>query len=61
MLDIPEHIQINSVIALGYPNETPVIEESEDSIKYWKDEDGILHVPKRKLENIVHRGRYRIK
>ncbi len=58
LLDIPDYCPIDSVIALGYPHESPVVEEVKNSIKYWKDEKGILHVPKRKLGDILHRNRY---
>ncbi|MCD6117144.1 nitroreductase family protein [bacterium] len=51
---IPHNLRLDSVIALGYPSEEPVIENADNSIKYWKDKNGILHVPKRKLEDIVH-------
>ncbi len=54
MFDVPQKYRIDSVIALGYPDESPVLEESTDSIKYWKDENGVLHVPKRKISDIVH-------
>lgn len=55
---IPGHYQVDSVLALGYPDESPMVEEVEDSIKYWKDELGILHVPKRKLKDIVHYNKF---
>jgi len=58
ILRIPHHLVVNSVVALGYPNECPVLEETRDSIKYWKDKDGILHVPKRRSEDIVFRNKY---
>ena len=48
--------KIDALSALGYPVETSVSEEMKDSIKYWKDEKGVLHVPKRKLEDIVWRN-----
>jgi len=54
ILDIPEKYSIDSVLALGYPAESPVAEELQDSVKYWKDESGTLHVPKRQLEKVVH-------
>jgi len=50
---IPEHLLIDSVLALGYPNEQPVMIEMTDSIRYFKDESGTLNVPKRKLEDIL--------
>jgi len=55
---IPQKYSIDSVLALGYPDESPVVEDAEDSIKYWKDEQGVLHVPKRKLSDIVHYNRF---
>ena len=53
LLDIQEDFLINSVIALGYKDEISVAEDANGSIKYYKDEKGILHVPKRKLEDII--------
>lgn len=58
MLNISEHIIIDSVIALGYPDESPVMEEMTNSIKYWKDGNNVLHVPKRRLKDIMHINRY---
>ncbi len=58
ILEIPEHCVIDSVVALGYPRESPRVEEMKDSIKYWKDDKGCLHVPKRKLMDILHRDKY---
>ena len=58
VLDIPNHCEIDSLIALGYPSESPVVEPFLDSIKYWQDEKGVLHVPKRSLADVLHRNRY---
>jgi nitroreductase len=52
-LSIPDNYAINSVIALGYAAESPVIEDEKGSIKYYKDDKGVLHVPKRRLEDII--------
>jgi len=54
LLGLPDHHDIGLVLALGYPAESPVIETSTDSTKRWTDESGVLHVPKRKLEDILH-------
>jgi nitroreductase len=54
LLDVPAGYQIDSVIALGYPAESPVIDDLKDSMEYWKDENGCLHVPKRKLADVIH-------
>jgi nitroreductase len=53
ILDVSELFEIESVIALGYPSEEPVVETVKDSIEYWKDESGRLHVPKRSLEEVL--------
>ncbi len=57
-LGIPENYRIDSVLALGYPDEEPCVEIQADSCRYWKDAEGRLHVPKRKLEDVVHRDRF---
>ncbi|UCC19045.1 MAG: nitroreductase family protein [Promethearchaeota archaeon] len=53
LFKIPEYYEIKHVISLGYPDEESIIEPYEDSFKYWKDEYGRLHVPKRSLEDII--------
>ncbi|HHW47371.1 MAG TPA: nitroreductase [Clostridiaceae bacterium] len=52
-LNIDNRYIINTVIALGYMAEAPVVEDENGSIKYYKDEKGVLHVPKRKLDDII--------
>lgn len=52
-LQLDEKYAISTVIALGYPAENPQIEQENGTIKYYKDENGTLHVPKRKLEDII--------
>jgi len=54
ILNIPDNYEILLVLALGYPDENPVTEPFDDSVKYWKDKSGVLHVPKRKLESVLH-------
>jgi len=58
ILDIPNSLYIDSVIALGYKSETAVIEEMIDSVEYYRDENEVLHVPKRKLDDILHINKY---
>jgi len=54
-LSIPEGFEILLVIALGKPGEKVVIEDiaPEGDIKYWRDENGIHHVPKRGVEELI--------
>jgi nitroreductase len=54
ILNVPEGLAVALVVALGYPAENPVVETVKDGdIKYWLDENGVLHVPKRDLKDIV--------
>lgn len=53
-LDIEERFEILYVIALGTPVEEIVLEKMEgEDYNYWRDEDKVHHVPKRKLEEII--------
>src|SRR5512141_570271 len=54
ILGIPDHYRIDSVLALGYPAEEPAVEVMGESCRYWKDEAGRLHVPKRPLASVAH-------
>lgn len=54
IFSVPNHYRIDSVLALGYPAEESVIEDYAGSVKYWKDEEGRFHVPKRPLLDIIH-------
>ncbi len=58
LLKIPSIYEIDCVLALGYPDEQPVIEPVSNSVKYYKDDEGVLHVPKRKLNDIMHRNQF---
>jgi nitroreductase len=54
-LDIDERFKIMLIIALGEPAEKIVIENlgPDGDIRYWRDEKGIHHVPKRPLSEII--------
>lgn len=61
ILSIPRSHSVQLAIALGFPKENPVVEETaSEKLSYWVDENGELHIPKRKLENVLHRNRFRI-
>ena len=59
ILKVPDGLDIVLVVALGYPAENPVADEVKaGDIKYWLDENGVLHVPKRNLKEVVKWNRY---
>lgn len=55
LLGLHDNLRVALVLALGYPKEVVVVEPLpfDGDIKYWRDSDGVHHVPKRKLEDIV--------
>ena len=57
MLDLPDHLEIIMVIALGSPKETVVIEDVGEGgdIKYWRDKEKVHHVPKRSLDELIYK------
>lgn len=54
-LSIPDRLEILLVIALGKPKERVAIETvgPDGNIKYWRDSQGVHHVPKRSLDEII--------
>jgi len=54
-LQLPSHLHIQLVIALGRPKEKVLIEvmPHDGSCRYWHDGDQIHHVPKRSLKEII--------
>jgi len=54
-LAIPSRYEILLVIALGKPQEQVVLDEvgPNGDIKYWRNRDGVHHVPKRPLKEII--------
>ena len=56
ILNVPGDYRVDAVLALGFPAEEPAVEDFAGSVKYWKDEAGRLHVPKRPLASVLHRN-----
>lgn len=56
-LNIAPRYEISCVVALGQPVETVVIDPLGPSgdIHYWRDEQGVHHVPKRPLDDLILR------
>jgi hypothetical protein len=42
-------------VAIGYPAQKSISEESKGDIKYYLDSEGVLHVPKRSVDEIIVR------
>lgn len=70
-LNIPSYYRLELAIALGYPKQksvkttlkeynqyakkNPVFEMYPKRGRYWLDEKGVEHVPKRELKDIIHK------
>jgi len=56
-LSIPERYEILLVLALGRPAEQVRLEEVAEggNIHYWRDSQGVHHVPKRSLKDVLYR------
>ncbi len=56
-LSIDDRYQPNYVVALGYPAESVKLETTcgniSDDIRYYRTPDGVQHVPKRPLEELL--------
>ncbi len=55
LLGLSENLEIVLVIALGKPAETCVIEDFDEGkgIEYYRDAEGVHHVPKRRLDELI--------
>ena len=54
-LRIADRYKILLVLALGRPREKVVIETvgTDGNTEYWRDSEGVHHVPKRSLDEII--------
>ncbi len=54
-LNLPEHLEILLVIAIGKPKETVILKEmpKNGNYNYWRDEKQNHYVPKRSLDEII--------
>lgn len=56
LLELPQHLEPLIVISLGVVKEAVVLEEMKDGkYKYYRDERGVHHVPKRSLEEVLYK------
>jgi len=53
-MQLPENLSPALVIAIGKPDEEIVLTEAEDgNIEYYRDENNVHFVPKRRLEDLI--------
>lgn len=52
-LSVRKQYEVLLVIALGRPLEVVVLSEADGDIKYWRDDKGVHHVPKRPLKELI--------
>ena len=52
---LPDFLEVRTVLALGRPRETVVIEPMapDGDYRYWRDAAGVHHVPKRAVEELI--------
>ena len=55
ILELDDDTDIHFLVAVGYPAETPVLDDvaSGSSIAYYLDDSNVLHVPKIRVEDIT--------
>jgi len=55
ILMVPNDRELLYLMAIGYPDETPVSEDirGDESVKYYLDENDVLHVPKIRAEDLI--------
>ncbi len=54
LLDLPTYLSVGDVIALGYPKQESKAVPLTNDVKYFYDHDGVLNVPKRRLEDVIY-------
>ena len=50
---IPGKYRLDTLISMGYPAERSIYEDEQGDVTYYKDEQGTMHIPKRRLEDIL--------
>ncbi len=53
VLALPDTLEVMYILSIGYPAQESVAFTSDESVKYYEDENGVIHVPKRSPEKIV--------
>jgi nitroreductase len=62
ILKVPQDYNVELVMSLGYPDEKCVAEDKKirkmEETGYSRDKRGVLHIPKRSLETVIHRNKF---
>ena len=55
LLALPDDVECLYLVALGYPAEEPLLEDTDDpeNLRYYLDEDDRLHVPKLSVDELT--------
>ena len=53
LLELPDNLNVKYIVSIGYPDEESQMEEFSGDFKYWKSEDGKMHVPKKSLDDVI--------
>lgn len=53
VLNLPDNLDITYLLGLGYKNQSCEVFDMTDSVKYYFDESGNVHVPKRTLKEVL--------
>lgn len=53
IIGIDENYKLISAIAVGYPAQNSIAESFRGDIKYYLDDEAVLHVPKRSIDEII--------
>ena len=54
LLKLDENLDVVYLLAVGYPKqESKIVDMKDNDVKYYEDENGVINVPKRSLEEIL--------
>lgn len=54
LLELDENLNVVYLLAVGYPKqESKIVDMKDNGVKYYEDENGVINVPKRSLEEII--------
>jgi nitroreductase len=53
LLGLRLHLEVKYVVSIGYPDEESQTEPFDGDYKYWKTEDGKMHIPKKSLDDVI--------